>query len=103
MGRRRDGSYRWHPTENWTPAQHLEVVARAALTDSIAEVCDGARVGLEDAVWRQLRVFLGDPEAATLSARMKALRESDKDLQTPLGIVAQTRGPVAPRGGGGRG
>jgi hypothetical protein len=84
-----------NPLETDAPAQHVELLARAALTDSIAEVCDGQRAGLERAVLVQLRAILGDPEIATIVATLNRLREADSDEQMPAGVTAKTRAPIA--------
>lgn len=83
-----------NPREEDHPAQQVELLARAALTDSIAEVCDGQRAGLERAVLVQLRAILGDPEIAAIVATLNKLREADNDEQMPASVTAKTRGAI---------
>lgn len=80
-----------NPREEDQPAQHVELLARAALTDSIAEVCDGQRAGLERAVLSQLRAILGDPEIAAIVGTLSRLRMADNDEQMPTSVTAKTR------------
>jgi hypothetical protein len=84
-----------NPLETDQPAQQVELLARAALTDSIADVCDGQRAGLERAVLSQLRAILGDPEIAAIVATLNRLREADNDEQMPASVTAKTRPAIA--------
>jgi len=84
-----------NPREEDSLAQQVELVARAALTDSIAEVCDGRRAGLEAAVMGQLRAILGDPEVASILAMLKKLRDADQDELLPASVTAVTRPHIA--------
>lgn len=83
-----------NPLESDHPSQHVELLARAALTDSIAAVCDGSAAGLERAVLGQLQAILGDPELATVKGAIMKLRAQDSDEQMPASVTAVTRGAV---------
>jgi len=70
------------PAESDTPAQHLETLARAALTDAIAQLADGRKAGLEELVGAQLRAVMGGPEYAQLESDLRKLRDADAN---PMG------------------
>lgn len=65
----------------------VELLARAAMEDAIALVCDGARLGLEQHLELKLRAFLGDPEMGTIKNKLAELRLKDADEQQPAAMI----------------
>jgi hypothetical protein len=77
------------------PAQIAETILRARMTDHIALVCDGAKLGLEKITVSIMRAHADDPDTQRALEMISSMETQDELSANPVSISAQCSDDLA--------